>query len=432
MATITADLAQLQSPAVRDKLPGFRALIAALYPATASASPHPTSAVVANTEALVAALLSESTGLVAARPLVSDLLAAVDAWPGVTGEPDDSTKGGVYAVIIQGLEPRLVSFEEPVAHAREKLAAVQESGEQWTAAARTLIGIKLDSGHRAVPDTEALRILIHIVRLFLEDEDPVSADIYLKRAGTLLMPHHDPVLQITYKLCGARILDAQRAFMPAAHKFLELSYSAVIDPEEKREYLIKSVTSAVLAGAGPNRSRLLASLAKDERIAELPRCYGSVLEKMHLGRILRKHEVEEFVATLEGHHLAKLADGTSVFDRAVIQHNLLAASLIYANISFAELGRLLGISGEDAEKLAASMIGEHRIKGRIDQLQGFVYFEPAEGHAAGGGGAAGILSSWDARVATLCARVDDLAGVITETAAASAAAAAGPDAMQVA
>ena len=40
---------------------------------------------------------------------------------------------------------------------------------------------------------------------------------------------------------------------------------------------------------------------------------------------------------------ATTADGSSILDRAVIEHNILSASKLYNNISFEELGRLLTI-----------------------------------------------------------------------------------------
>ena len=47
---------------------------------------------------------------------------------------------------------------------------------------------------------------------------------------------------------------------------------------------------------------------------------------------------------------------------------------IYRNISFTELGTLLGIRPEKAEQMTAGMISEERMQGRIDQLSGFVHF----------------------------------------------------------
>src|SRR5436853_7613809 len=82
-----------------------------------------------------------------------------------------------------------------------------------------------------------------------------------------------------------------------------------------------AITCALLAGAGPQRSRMLATLYKDERVQRLP--HFSILEKMYLDRVLRPNEVKGFAETLKDHQKARLADGTTVLDRAVIEHNLL-------------------------------------------------------------------------------------------------------------
>lgn len=37
--------------------------------------------------------------------------------------------------------------------------------------------------------------------------------------------------------------------------------------------------------------------------------------------------------------------GSSILDIAVIEHNILSASKVYNNITFSELGTLLGVSG---------------------------------------------------------------------------------------
>lgn len=91
--------------------------------------------------------------------------------------------------------------------------------------------------------------------------------------------------------------------------------------------------------------------------------------------MIRPSEVSEFVASLRPHHLARLADNTTVFDRAIIEHNLLSASKIYNNIALDELAVLLNVSAEQAEQVAARMISENRMVGSIDQLEQLILFE---------------------------------------------------------
>jgi COP9 signalosome complex subunit 4 len=85
--------------------------------------------------------------------------------------------------------------------------------------------------------------------------------------------------------------------------------------------------------------------------------------------------VKRFAELLKPHQLALLADNSTVLDRAVIEHNLLSASNLYNNITFAELGMLLEISSDKAEKVAARMIVEGRLEGSIDQIDLLIKFE---------------------------------------------------------
>lgn len=81
-----------------------------------------------------------------------------------------------------------------------------------------------------------------------------------------------------------------------------------------------------------------------------------------------REEVERFASTLKTHQMARLPDGSTILDRAVMQHNLLSASKLYNNIYIDELASLLGVSPDQAENLAADMIAEGRLDGSIDQV----------------------------------------------------------------
>ena len=178
------------------------------------------------------------------------------------------------------------------------------------------------------------------------------------------------------------------------------------------------MTCAVLAPAGPNRSRILASLCRDERTADLP-AYN-ILTKMFLDRILRPNEVKSFEQTLKPHQLAKISLSTNerlaaaaasasgddaaaepgastrtgpstVLDRAVLEHNLLASSKIYRNITFTGLGALLDLTPAAAENMARRMVEQGRLKGTIDQVDRLIWFESAgeEDNAQGKAGGLG-------------------------------------------
>ncbi|KAI8364208.1 PCI domain-containing protein [Blakeslea trispora] len=325
----------------------------------------------------VEAVLDEQVGLVIARQLLTEFLALFE-----NEIADHNVQKQLLLFAIERAQPRAVSFEEPLSLLREKLASVYEAEDDYLEAAKTLQGIPLDSDiwglnsckiNRAISDEYKLQVYVRIVKLLLEEDEAVQAETYLNRAALLIPSSNDPLLNLTFKLSQARILDAKRRFLEACSKYHELSYITQIEEDERILCLTAAVQCAVLAGAGPQRSRSLATLYKDERTHSLPSF--SILEKTYMERVIRHTEVSEFAATLRSHHLAKLADNTTVFDRAIIEHNLLSVSKIYNNIGITELAVLLNVSPEQAEQIAARMISEDRMVGSIDQLDQLISFE---------------------------------------------------------
>ena len=90
--------------------------------------------------------------------------------------------------------------------------------------------------------------------------------------------------------------------------------------------------------------------------------------------------------------LQLLKDGSTVLERAVREHNLFAVSKVYHNISFESLGQMLGLTPEQAERVAAEMITSERLVASIDQVDGVLLFASA-GDA---------LASWDRRLREIC------------------------------
>jgi len=253
--------------------------------------------------------------------------------------------------------------------------------------------IPLDSGNRYLDDVYKANIYVKIAQLYLEEDESAQADFYLNKAAVLVPSCKDPVLQLRYKVCFARILDFKRKFLEAAGRYYELSQ--IVNEQERIEALRYAVTCAILAQAGPHRSRMLATLYKDERCSKLD--IYPTMEKMFLERVLRKAEVQKFAEGLKEHQLAKLGDGSTVLDRAVIEHNLLSASRIYNNITFDELGALLEIPSSRAEEIAARMMVENRLHGSIDQIATLIKFETE-----------GPMNVWDKHIEAACHSVNSI------------------------
>lgn len=316
-------------------------------------------------------------------------------------EPDSQKEVAHYA--LTQIQPRVVSFEEQVVVIREKLAELYESEQQWSRAAQMLSGIDLDSGIRMLDDTNKLSKCVQIARLYLEDDDAVNAEAFINKASFLVTNSNQEVLNLQYKVCYARILDLKRKFLEAALRYYGISQieqrqigDEEIDENALEQALSAAVTCTILAGAGPQRSRVLATLYKDERCSKL-KIYP-ILQKVFLERILRKPEIDAFAEELKPHQKALLPDKSTVLERAMIEHNLLSASKLYTNISFEELGTLLGIDPRKAEKIACRMICEDRMRGSIDQVEAVIHFEDdTEG-----------LQQWDQQIAGLCQALNDI------------------------
>ena len=97
------------------------------------------------------------------------------------------------------------------------------------------------------------------------------------------------------------------------------------------------MTTSILAPSGPQRSRILAALDKDERISSasslLPAYLGVMLHKMLLEYIVKPEEVQEFEAALQDHQRAKVEGGASVLERAVREHNVGACGKVCLALS---------------------------------------------------------------------------------------------------
>ncbi|XP_014663387.1 PREDICTED: COP9 signalosome complex subunit 4-like [Priapulus caudatus] len=346
-------------------------------------------------QAFVDAMAHDSMSLMISRSLLTHFCSELSKLP-------DSVSKQISDYTLEKLQPRVISFEEQVASIRQHLSIIYEKEQQWRNAATVLVGIPLETGQKQYSVDYKLKTYLKIARLYLEDDNPVQAEAYINRASLLQADTKSDELQIHYKVCYARMLDYRRKFIEAAQRYYELSLKPIIAEEERMHALQQALHSTILASAGQPRSRMLATLFKDERCQKLP-AHG-ILEKMYLERIIRGEELKEFAEMLHPHQKATTADGSSILDRAVIEHNLLSSSKLYNNITFEELGALLEIPAPKAEKIASQMITEGRMNGSIDQLDGIVHFEARE-----------TLPLWDRQIESICLQVNNIIEKISST-----------------
>eukprot|EP00889_Picochlorum_renovo_P001888 jgi/Picre1/28918/NNA_004314.t1 len=296
-------------------------------------------------------VLSESVPLVMSRALITNLSECMPSLP-------KELQQVLSQFVIERIQPRAVSYEEPLMKMCEYLSELFQQQEEWSEAANTLARIDLESGMRVVDSGYKLGKYVKIAALYLEDGNITLADMYIKKASSLLTTTNDQSLIFQYQSCYARILDTKRKFTEASARYYDLStFESTIDSQERLQALELSIKCAILAAAGPQRSRLLSTLYKDERSALTP--LYSILEKVFLERLLSSEDVEAFSKSLSKNHVdTEAADGSTALDMAVIQHNLEACSKLYSNIYRSIIWDLLHISRDRTQDIVATMIGE--------------------------------------------------------------------------
>ncbi|EKD19075.1 PCI domain containing protein [Drepanopeziza brunnea f. sp. 'multigermtubi' MB_m1] len=380
-----------------DEQNGYEALFASLYN-TPSSKVLPKDLI-----AVIDSIFACALGIVATRNLTLSFVQTLKS----VGSNETKIEVGEHALSI--FQSQASSFEEQNAQIRELMAGAYEKDEDFLAAAKILAGIPLESSQRKITNRDKVGFWIRITRNYLEVDDTALAEQYLNKAKNLIYTVTDREMNLHFSLCQARIQDARRNFLDAAQGYQDLSFMPIIAEEERLHTLSMAIKCAVLAPAGPARSRALGRLYKDERVSTLEEY--SILEKMFLDRLLSPEEVAKFAEGLAQHQLARTSDGSTVLDKAVVEHNLRAASRLYSNVGFDALGLLLGLDGDKAEETTARMIEQGRLRGRIDQIERFIWFEGGEATGEKGSGRSeGVvgreLKQWDSNVQGLAEEVE--------------------------
>lgn len=299
--------------------------------------------------------------------------------------------------IVPMIRDKGEDFPDALMNAVYLLYQLYTAEEDWKKAAFTLTSFRFDK-FRGSAASPARQVSWHVdtAECWLECGETGSASQAIKKAHSLVnLIKDEPKLVLRFRTAYARTLDSERKFFEAAIHYKKISQTAqgIMSEGDIMKTLENAVTCAILAKAGPPRSRVLAMLYSDERAQALAN-YG-LLEKMFKGRVIRENEVKQFEKMLQPHQNADTATGRTVLQNSIVEHNIVAASEMYNNIKFDQLGGLLNIPAKQAEELAQQMIEQGRLKGSIDQVEHVVEFEESDVSA-------GSLSTWDHQIQELC------------------------------
>ncbi len=324
-------------------------------------------------------------------------------------------------------------FDDSDLCCREMLFSYHVACGEFKTGADYLCEVNVDSGLLKFTVEKKTDLLVRCAEAYLQDEESSCAETVLNRARIFINDVSDQadkekrgavakdgendsvstsasssqLLQLRYRVIRAKVDDANRKFVEAARQYYELSNvsSVSVPQQEKLELLGNAVTCGVLGQAGPQRSRVLGLLYKDDRLKDLAAMpkfssHDSILVKMYTERLIKTSELAAFEESLSQHQKALTGDGrTTIVEKAVQEHNMQATSRIYDNITFVELASILRLDTHEAENVAAKMIAEHRLKGQIDQTLGVLQFH--------GASAVEPLQSWNERIREICNDVSD-------------------------
>ena len=301
-------------------------------------------------------------------------------------------------------------------------------------AANILSGYRFDedesSPYYSSPDVQA-DIYVKIAECFINEDEIVEADAFVIKAGAAVqtlsmmntMKNNDDDQEnnfaeehisiiLRYKSVYARILDKNRKFLSAASRYYDLSAlgneTDIVDADDLLEFLGRAATCAILAPSSTQRQRILGMVYSDERLGQLDylshfATHSSILSKMYREQVIRRdQDLIQFEDSLADHQKAIMGDGLTIFQRALIEHNMVAASQIYSSIYFTALGQLLGLSTEKTEKIASKMILDGSLKAFIDQVDGILCFDAQEdSHAK-------KLMEWDGAITSFCMQMNSV------------------------
>ncbi|KAL4154150.1 hypothetical protein QTP88_001983 [Uroleucon formosanum] len=310
-------------------------------------------------------IVDENVSLVISRQILTDFNSKVLI------EMNNTPCKSLAFFMLDKMCQRSVSFEEQISNTRLHLSTIYEKEKNFKDAVIMLIANPFESGQKLRSVNYKFATLIRIARLYLEDNSPLQAELYINRAS--ILQSEDESLQMAYKLTHASVLEYRHKFIEAAHKFNELSLSSKLTENERMASLTRAIVCSILSPAGDRRFKMLTTLYNDERCQTL--INFSILKKLYLCRMIKPDEVDQIETMLLPYQKAKTKNNTYLLAEAMFEHNTLSISKLYKNIKIESLASLLKVDPYKAEIIAARMISEERMKGSIDQIEGFIHFQ---------------------------------------------------------
>ncbi|XP_060855089.1 COP9 signalosome complex subunit 4-like [Metopolophium dirhodum] len=305
--------------------------------------------------------------LFVSRQMLSDFCLRILPWL------SDSQSKIMAQFMRKEMQPRAVHFEFHLSIVCNHLSCIYEKEENWKEAANLLASIPAESYYRFSVDFE-LELYMKIARLYMEDDEPLLAEPYVKKASVLQFETTNNDLHLNYKVCYARMLNFRLKFIEAALEYHELSNCQSFGESERLIALKNALVCTILSFTGNYRTQLLKLFFNDERCKLLIRL--KILKNLYMVRFIKPNEINEIETMLMPHQKAKTIYGTTLLIEAIAEHNIQSIRILHQNIKIESFANLLGFHPYEAKLIAARMIFEGRIEGSIDEANGLITFNP--------------------------------------------------------
>uniref|UniRef100_A0AC34QQ27 PCI domain-containing protein n=1 Tax=Panagrolaimus sp. JU765 TaxID=591449 RepID=A0AC34QQ27_9BILA len=277
--------------------------------------------------------------------------------------------------ILTILSTRAIAYEDLIRKLKMLLASIYEQEHNYDEASTVLLGALSDTNlGRSQNSTEQASLLLHLVKICLQAGKLDDAEQVITRVSMKQHELEDQILA-EYNYYYAIILDKRSKFIEAATRYHDLSVSPYIPAEERRQMLQKAVICVILSPESPVRQRLLPALFNEERCRKV--VGFNILEKMYLNRLITPQDVVDFEAILEPHQRSQIGK-ESYLQQFTLEHNVVALSKIFKNISFAKMASLLNTDIGTVERTTARMITCGRLEGLLDQAKSVISFRRSQ------------------------------------------------------
>jgi len=223
---------------------------------------------------------------------------------------------------------------------------------------------------KAVEDREKIDTLLKAASLFIKIQKGAEASRFLQDCKIKVRSPFKPSQKLLYNQVNAQVMDHEGNYQVAARGHLDVAQdrqalaSGQITEAAQLDSIKCAARCTLISPAGERRDGILETLCKDERLTGT---LATLVKKAFKCHLLREEDVASLKQEVAPHHAAAVS-------KAVAEHNVLAASTLYKNISTKELAQLLLVDSKIAEKTAATMIADGRVTGTISQVTGTVAF----------------------------------------------------------